>query len=110
LCRTGARPQFWRDFDTKRFWRQREHYKMPNGRRPHGTDQAWLTVCAGQGENTIGRRDGVYQWRTLRGVVPENAQILFFSGKEKPWSPSVVRNHIRVARRWSTYNEGSIAA
>jgi hypothetical protein len=107
LCRTGSRPQFWNEFDTKRFWHQRENYKMPNGKRPHGTDQAWLTVCAGEGENTIGPADGVYQHRTLRNGIPPDTQILFFSGKDKPWNSNVAVRSPEVARRWSMYEKAA---
>lgn len=110
LCRSGARPQFWRDFDTKRFYAQRQAYRMPNGKRPHGTDQAWLSVCAGDGEHTIGPADGVYQFRTVRQAVPADAVILFFSGKYNPWQDFALNAAPAVAARWARYDlEGAEA-
>jgi hypothetical protein len=110
MCRTGARPQFWTEFDTKRFYQQREAYMMPSkdrryprGRRPHGTDQAWLSVCAGPGEHTIWHEDGVYQYRNHRQNLPADANILFFAGREKPWMPSVAKDNPAVAERWAKY-------
>lgn len=103
MCRAGARPQFWHDFDPDKFWRQREDYKMPNGRRPHGTDQAWLTVCAGEGEHTLWTEDQVYQYRYIKRAVPKDARLLFFAGKEKPWMDSVMEQNPKVAERWRMY-------
>lgn len=110
ICRSGARPQFWRDFDTKKFYAQREAYKMPNGRRPKGTDQAWFSVSSGNAEHTIGPADGCYQYRTLGGVIPENANMLFFSGRHKPWSALTQRQSPAVAARWSMYDKVTAAA
>lgn len=104
ICRSGARPQFWRDFDTKKFYWQRQQYKMPGGHRPKGTDQAWLSVCSGNAERTIGPADGCYQYRVLNGTVPDNAVMLFFSGRNKPWSHVVRQQTPDVAERWSMYN------
>lgn len=103
MCRAGARPQFWHDFDTKRFYMQREEYKMPNGKRPHGTDQAWLSVCAGPGERVLTAEDGVYQYRNIRDEMPDKARLIFFAGREKPWMLSVVRENLPVAERWLQY-------
>lgn len=103
LCRTGARPKFWHDFNTKTFWRQREKYRMPGGRRPHGTDQAWMTICAGEGENTLWQEDGVCQYRNVRRRIPDDAKILFFAGRDKPWMSKVAQENPRVAERWQRY-------
>jgi hypothetical protein len=105
MCRNGARPKFWRDFNPATFYAQRERYKMSNGRRPHGTDQAWLTVCAGPGENTLWEEHGVYQYRYIRRDVPKDAKLLFFAGKEKPWFGSVMEQNPKVGARWHQYAE-----
>lgn len=103
MCRAGARPQFWRDFDPMRFWRQREDYRMPGGKRPHGSDQAWLTVRGGPGERTIWTEDGVYQYRNWRQRLPGDARFVFFAGHDKPWMPKIAAENPTVAARWARY-------
>lgn len=109
MHRTGSRPEFWHDLDTKTFYRQRQEYRMPNGKRPHGTDQAWLSVCAGDRENTIWLEDGVCQYRNVRNCVPDDIKILFFAGREKPWMPGVGERNPRVAQRWQKYADRVMA-
>lgn len=103
MCRAGARPQFWNDFDPATFLARRDAYKMPNGQRPHGSDQAWISVCAGNAEATWGPEHGVIQYRTLKGPMPENARVLFFAGRQKPWSPDVQAQSPDVYRAWAQY-------
>ncbi len=103
MCRTGARPQFWDQFSAKDFWKQRESYRMPNGRRPHGTDQAWLTVCAGPGEHTLWTKDKVYQYRYVKNSFPDDARLVFFAGRTKPWAAEVAHLNPKVAKRWRQY-------
>ena len=103
MHRVGSRPQFWHGFDPARFWRQREDYLMPGGRRPHGSDQAWISVCAGNAERTIWADDGAYQYRNWRRTLPRDAQFVFFAGKDKPWQARVQHENPAVARRWRKY-------
>lgn len=110
MCRTGARPQFWNDFEADKFWKQREDYRMPNGRRPHGTDQAWLTVRGGPEENTLWHENGTYQYRYVKRNVPADAKMIFFAGKEKPWSPGVQMQNPKIARRWRLYADQTTMA
>lgn len=104
ICRSGARPQFWREFDPQTFYKQRARYRLPGGRRPLGTDQAWFCVRSGNAEHTIGRADGVYQHRTLDNKIPENTKILVFSGRDNPWSPAVKDHSPDAYARWKMYD------
>lgn len=106
LCRAGARPEFWREFNRNKFWLQRENYRMPNGKRPHGTDQAWLTVCAGDRERTIWHEDDVYQYRNHRQRLPADAAMAFFAGPDKPWFDKIRLENPAVADRWWQYANG----
>lgn len=104
LCRNGARPHFWRDFDPAIFHSQRETYRMPNGRRPHGSDQAWITVRAGDSESTFGANSGIYQYRNVREAIPENARLLFFAGIQKPWGREVRSARPDIHEAWARYD------
>lgn len=103
LCRSGARDDLWSKFDPTTFLAQRAAYKMPNGRRPHGSDQAWITVCQGANERTWGPEHGVVQYRTTRKAIPANARLVFFAGKDKPWSAAVQRTNPGVHAAWKRY-------
>lgn len=55
------------------------------------TDQGWIYFCLGTGEASWTMNDGVYTWKWLKrngkaDNLPENARIVFFPGKEKPWN------------------------
>lgn len=110
MHRAGSRPQFWSDLDTETFYRQRHEYRMPNGKRPHGTDQAWLTICAGDGENTLWTEDGVGQYRYVRNNITEDMKMLFFAGRDKPWMPGVASRNPKVAQRWQMYADRTAMA
>jgi hypothetical protein len=103
LCRTGARPQFWRDFDPATFCAQREAYRMPNGRRPLGSDQAWITVRSGDAERAWGPESGIVQYRTIRHAIPPSVKLIFFAGKHKPWSREVAHSSPAIAALWRRY-------
>lgn len=104
LCRAGARPKLWTDFNPATFAAQRNACKMPGGRRPLGSDQAWISVASGGTEATWGPEDGVVQYRTVRGPMPPSAKILFFAGREKPWSREVKRRNPEIFAAWQKYN------
>ncbi len=104
MCRTGARPQFWHGFDTKTFYQQRARYRiLPGKHRPLGTDQAWLSMCAGPGEKTIWEKDGACQYRNFRNKMPDHMRMIFFAGREKPWAPSVRKRTPQIADAWARY-------
>lgn len=49
-----------------------------------GTDQAWLRYKLGENMPTIGEHEGVYEARTIKGNLPSNACMVFFSGARQP--------------------------
>lgn len=103
LCKSGTRPQLWRDFNPRTFYHQREAYRLPNGKRPLGTDQAWFCVALGGDEHVIGEEHGVYQYRTLHGSIPDDARMLMFSGRRKPWDDECKVETPKVAAQWAKY-------
>lgn len=91
LCRSGARPHFWRDFV--------EPGRPPPSAGVVGTDQAWLSRY--KGEVTVGLADGVVQYRALNGLPPSPAdRMVFFAGSAKPWDEWVRRD---VREAWERY-------
>lgn len=105
MCRTGARPHYWHDFNPAEFWQQRELYRMPGGKRPHGSDQAWLTVRGGPDEHTIWEEDGAVQYRNHRARLSDAARLVFFAGKDKPWFDKIRHENSKVSKRWWHYAE-----
>lgn len=82
LMDAGARRQVWDQFNP---WRSPQQ-ALEAGFR--GSDQGWISYCLGPNEATVGRVDGVYSYRAdVRGrhVLPKNASLVFFHGREKPW-------------------------
>lgn len=62
-----------------------------------GSDQAWISHIL-NGEATWSAADGVLSWRfeVERKSLPENARIVFFHGKNKPWmmpKQQIVKQH-----------------
>lgn len=103
MHRAGSRPQFWQAFDPAKFYKVRQEYRMPNGKRPHGTDQAWLSVIGGPDEHSIWEKDGVCQYRYRKRSLTDDMRMIFFAGKEKPWFDTVSNNTPDVGRRWRKY-------
>jgi len=111
LCRAGARTRFWSEFiaDLGAAGRRREAFRMPNGKRAHGSDQAWLSALS-QDEAVWTPETGVMQYRTLKGKpVPESVRILAFAGPDKPWGPEVMRERPEIAALWRRYAERGAA-
>jgi len=48
-----------------------------------GTDQAWISMCLEEAI-TIGPEDGVYEANKIKNNLPENARMIFFSGRRDP--------------------------
>jgi hypothetical protein len=89
MMTAGARRQVLDDFDPETspaLTRRVGHF---------GSDQAWISHVLGQGEVRWGMADGVYSYRVhlkpARGVLPQNARIIFFHGQIDPWSPEAQR-------------------
>lgn len=89
MMTAGARRQVYDDFDpalSPDLTRRVGHF---------GSDQAWISRCLGDGEARWGVKDGIYSYRVhlkpQRGVLPENARVVFFHGQVDPWSPEAQR-------------------
>lgn len=88
LMKTGARKQVWDHFKPQSSPDIAARQVLPNGRRFHGSDQAWISYKI-PGEKTWGPEDGIYQYVydiKEKPAIPENAKIIFYAGAEKPWS------------------------
>lgn len=89
MMTAGARAQVYDQFDPKLspdLTRRVGHF---------GSDQAWISRVLGQGEARWGVADGIYSYRVhlkpKRGVLPDNARIVFFHGQVDPWSAEAQR-------------------
>lgn len=49
-----------------------------------GTDQAWIRHVLGENEAIFSAKDGVYDYQSIKGELPDNARIVFFSGRKDP--------------------------
>lgn len=87
MMKTGARKQVWEHFNPSVSPDLANKQVLPNGRRYHGSDQAWISYKI-PGEKTWGCCDGIYQYvyDVKDKQVPDNAKIIFYAGGEKPWS------------------------
>lgn len=84
MLRLGTRPKVYTSFDPKRS----PSLAYKSGGR--GSDQGWFTHILRPREATWGRADGVYSYRkhihpVADHPLPENARIVAYHGKEKPW-------------------------
>lgn len=81
LMSAGARRRVWEDFHGEKSVRQTLDYL--------GTDQAWISYKLGPNEKGWNETDGVYCFRNLQEAhrydLPDNARIVFFNTREKPW-------------------------
>jgi hypothetical protein len=75
----GARASVWSKFDPKTT--PAIVQADPN---TVGSDQAWIRHHLGKGEARWGNADGVYEARQVRQRLPENARLVFFSGRRDP--------------------------
>lgn len=75
----GARRQVWDQFDPR---------KTPDEIAPDetriGSDQKWISTILGPGEKTIGVKHGVYEAMPIGIKLPEDACMVFFSGRRDP--------------------------
>lgn len=87
LLTAGSRPRVWREFNP------RCSPAMAKAAGFYGSDQAWMSYALGANEPRWTTADGVYSYRIHvaphRGELPPNATIVFFNGKQDPWSPDV---------------------
>jgi hypothetical protein len=87
MLRAGTRPQVWMDFDPGLSPMQTRRAGF------FGSDQAWLAHCLGPDEAVWTKADGVLSYRVDVGKakLPEHARIVFFHGREDPWSREAQR-------------------
>lgn len=86
--KAGARPEVWEQFNPK----ISPHQAKRAGSA--GSDQGWIGYILGRNEATWNTDDGVYSYRVhLQHHVglPENARVVHFHGKEKPWDSTCLR-------------------
>lgn len=85
----GWRPDVWSglDIDTAR---AAGRNRMPNGRRPFGSDQVVMAHKL-PGAPVWTQDDGIYQYSAIKNRVPDGAKIIFFAGKTKPWDSGLKR-------------------
>jgi len=95
LMDAGARSQVWDDFDPIRSPNQ-----VANTDYVVGSDQAWIRIRLGKGENRFTEDEGVYNFIRLKNrKLPENSKIVFFAGKRDPSTcldTDWVRQHWRL--------------
>lgn len=99
LHTAGTRIHVWETFDPI------ESPKAALAAGYFGSDQAWLCHSLGPKEARWSRQDGVYSWRVHvrrphRGALPNGARIVFFHGKQDPWSPEIQAGVPWVRENW----------
>lgn len=97
LMTAAARRQVWDRFDPA---------TSPQRARAagcFGSDQGWISYCLGGGEPKWGTNDGVYSYRLhvapAGGRLPQDARVVVFHGKTKPWDADV-RRHQWLRVNW----------
>lgn len=95
LIRAGCRPAVFEDFDQAAALESSEQFI--------GSDQAWLAHKLGWNESVWDERDGVY-WFNGKFRSQDNARVLFFPGKTKPWdalgrTQKFTRRHYRMTTK-----------
>lgn len=75
----GARKEVWESFDY-----EKSPEMTKNNPNTIGSDQAWIRHCLGKKEKLLTEIDGIYEARQIKGSLPDNAKIIFFSGNRDP--------------------------
>ena len=75
----GARSSVWDDFDP-----EVSPIESRNNPDTVGTDQSWIRHHLGKNESRWTNADGVYEARQIRHALPDDAKIVFFSGRMDP--------------------------
>jgi len=89
MMNTGAREDVWSSFHGEESLRKlagKKHEKLYLK-----TDQGWMLYKLGRHEAVWTMEDGVYHWPWLKhnGLcenLPANSRIVFFNGREEPWT------------------------
>lgn len=88
LHKTGTRRRIWERFHPSRI--DPEH-GLKRASHLTGSDQAWIALNLKPIDKFFKQVDGIYSYRShlpANGRLPEEARVVFFNGKENPWSPN----------------------
>lgn len=97
LHKTGTLTNVWENFDIERSPKLLDKHRERIDHKFVGSDQAWLAYMVPKAAFWEARH-GVYQYAWVQGRdVPDNARIVFFAGKVKPWMDDV------RASNWDLY-------
>lgn len=89
LHKPGTRTCLWDEFDSVFTPPEIQRHAKKTGVKYYGSDQAWIAYRC-PNEPTWTREDGIWHYTAFKGEpIPENARIVFFSGREKLWSSTV---------------------
>jgi hypothetical protein len=80
MMEAGAREHVWESF-------HREHTPRIIAANPDlciGSDQAWIRLVLGKREARWTRKDGVLEYRDAAKRLPDDARLVFFSGRRDP--------------------------
>lgn len=80
MMNAGCRRQVWDNFDPDTSVRLIQN----NHKLCVGSDQAWIRLCLGKGEERFTNDDGVYEVRQFNDKLPADARIVFFAGARDP--------------------------
>lgn len=98
LMTAGAREFIWTEFMP------RQSPQMAHAARHFGSDQGWISYRLGPREARWGKSDGIYSWRVhlqpAGGKLPDDARIVMFHGKQKPWDAGVINHYGWINEHW----------
>ena len=86
LMDAGCRSEVWTTFSESSIGIINNKMKK---REVVGSDQAWISICLGDKEQTFGDKDGIYILHYInRNAPPKNARIIFTVGNRSPKNQS----------------------
>lgn len=93
--RSGHFAYLWNDFNPLTSPRETKNARY------YGSDQAWLSYkFDGQMPGWM-QHDGVHSYSVMRHKpLPDNAIIVAFNGKNKPWNPAVIAEAPWIKDHW----------
>lgn len=104
MMNAGSRKHVWEEFRLDHpLLEDRGDYKNP---AYEDSDQAWINkILDAQQEASWGTNDGVYRYGTEifkanDGNLPQNARIIFFPGRYKPWSTESLQRSPWLRNYW----------
>lgn len=96
LFRAGRMQHLWSDFDPT------SSPEEARNARYFGSDQGWMSYKLAGKVPGWTRSDGIYSYSSdvSHKRLPENAVIVSFNGKRKPWDPVVLQNDPWIRDHW----------